>query len=97
MPILTSCVSTALLIIIITCLHKLNATAVLAPWETSINWETVHSSIPLYLHAFPLSLHAPTTQNVPANLLYLTCMCVDTHIFCGHMYRLFACIGSNVV
>lgn len=80
MSILTSCVSTALLIIIITCLHKLNATAVLALWETSINWEKVYRSIPLYLHVFPLSLHAPTTQNVPANLLCLACMCVDTHI-----------------
>lgn len=97
MSILTSCVSTALLIIIITCLHKLNATAVLALWETSINWEKVYRSILVYLHVFPLSLHAPRTQNVPANLLYYTCMCVDTHISCGHMYRLFSCVGSNVV
>lgn len=97
MSILTSCVSTALLIIIITCLHKLNATAVLALWETSINWEKVYRSIPLCLHVFPLSLHVPPTQNVPTNLFYLTCMCVDTHIFCGHMYRLFACIGPNVI
>lgn len=97
MSILTSCVSTALLIIIITCLHKLNATAVLALWETSINWEKVYRSIPLHLHVFPLSLHAPITQNVPASLLCLACMCVDTYIFCGHKYRLSACMGSDVV
>jgi len=71
MSILTSCVSTALLIIIITCLHKLSATAVLALWETSINWEKAYRSAFVYLHVSPLSLHARTTQNAPLHLRYL--------------------------
>lgn len=85
MSILTSCVSTALLIIIITCLHKLNATAL---WETSINWEKAYRSTFAYLRVSPLSLHAHTTQNVPVHLCYLACMYVDMHRFCTHVYTL---------
>lgn len=81
MSILTSCVSTALLIIIITCLHKLNGTAVLALWETSINWEKAYRSTLVYLHVSPLSLHAYTTENIPVHLCYLAYMYGDTHIF----------------
>lgn len=86
MSILTSCVSTALLIIIITCLHKLNTTAVQALWETSINWEKAYRSAYAYLHVSPLSLHACTAQILPVHLRYLAHVLVDMHVFCTHTY-----------
>lgn len=85
MSILTSCVSTVLLIIIITCLQELNETAVLALWETSVNWEKDYRSTFVYLRVSPLSLCTHTTQKVPIHLCRLACMYVDTRI-CTHTH-----------
>lgn len=86
MSIPTSCVSTALLIIIITCLHTLNATAVLALGETSNNWEKAYRNAFAYVYVSPLSLHA----HVSVHLRYLAHLYVRTRVFCMHTYTLCA-------
>ena len=86
MSILTSCVSTALLIIIITCLHKLNATAVLALWETSINWEKAYRSTFVYFPSLPACTYNTKCTCSPT----LPCMhvCRHTNILYAHVCTL---------